>query len=71
MQFDAKSWVRFRFAKRMRMTAQEIKDEHRDSEGDPRLKAKLRQMRMARARQRMMAAIPPVFRATSAHGRGV
>jgi len=51
-------WVRFRFAKRMRMTAQEIKDEHRDSEGDPRLKAKLRQMRTARARQRMMAAIP-------------
>lgn len=51
-------WVRFRFAKRMRMTTQEIKDEHRDSEGDPRLKAKLRQMRMARARQRMMAAVP-------------
>ena len=51
-------WVRFRFAKRMRMTAQEIKEEHRDSEGDPRLKAKLRQMRMARARQRMMAAVP-------------
>lgn len=55
--FDV-GWVRFRFAKRMRMTAQEIKDEHRDSEGDPRLKAKLRQMRMARARQRMMAAVP-------------
>lgn len=52
------AWVRFRFAKRMRMTAQEIKEEHRDSEGDPRLKAKLRQMRMARARQRMMAAVP-------------
>jgi flagellar biosynthetic protein FlhB len=51
-------WVRFRFAKRMRMTAQEIKDEHRDSEGDPRLKAKLRQMRLARARKRMMAAVP-------------
>ena len=51
-------WVRFRFAKRMRMTAQDIKDEHRDSEGDPRLKAKLRQMRLARARKRMMAAVP-------------
>ena len=51
-------WVRFRFAKRMRMSAQEIKEEHKESEGDPRLKAKLRQMRMARARKRMMAAVP-------------
>lgn len=52
------AWVRFRFASRMRMSAQEVKQEHRDSEGDPRLKAKLRQLRTARARRRMMAAIP-------------
>jgi len=52
------AWVRFRFAKRMRMSPQEIKQEHRESEGDPRLKAKLRQMRNARARRRMMAAVP-------------
>ncbi len=52
------AWVRFRFASRMRMSAQEVKQEHRDSEGDPRLKAKLRQLRTARARQRMMAAVP-------------
>ncbi len=52
------AWVRFRFASRMRMSAQEVKQEHRDSEGDPRLKAKLRQLRMARARRRMMAAVP-------------
>ncbi len=51
-------WVRFRFAKKMRMTMQEIKEEHRDSEGDPHLKAKLRQMRLARSRKRMMAAVP-------------
>lgn len=51
-------WVRHRFAQRMRMTEQEQKREHRDSEGDPRLKAKLRQMRLARARRRMMAAVP-------------
>jgi len=42
----------------MRMSEQEIKQEHRDSEGDPRLKAKLRQLRTARARRRMMAAVP-------------
>jgi flagellar biosynthetic protein FlhB len=52
------AWVRFRFASRMRMSAQEVKQEHRDSEGDPRLKAKLRQLRTARARRRMMAAVP-------------
>ena len=51
------AWVRFRFASRMRMSAQEVKQEHRDSEGDPRLKAKLRQMRTARARRRMMTAV--------------
>ena len=52
------AWVRFRFAGRMRMSLQDIKEEHRESEGDPRLKAKLRQIRMARARRRMMAAVP-------------
>lgn len=52
------AWVRFRSAKRLRMSLQEIKDENRDSEGDPRLKAKLRQMRNARARRRMLAAVP-------------
>lgn len=51
-------WVRFRYAKRMRMSAQEVKEEHRESEGDPRLKAKLRQLRTVRARRRMMAAVP-------------
>lgn len=52
------AWVRYRFAGRMRMSEQDIKQEHRETEGDPRLKAKLRQMRVARARRRMMAAIP-------------
>jgi len=52
------AWVRSRFTSRMRMTAQEITEEHRESEGDPRLKAKLRQIRMARVRRRMMAAVP-------------
>lgn len=52
------AWVRYRFAARMRMSAQDIKEEHRDSEGDPRIKAKLRQMRTARARRRMLAAVP-------------
>jgi flagellar biosynthesis protein FlhB len=43
---------------KMRMSLQELKDEHRESEGDPKIKAKQRQLGMARARSRMMAAVP-------------
>ncbi|MBT0670539.1 flagellar biosynthesis protein FlhB [Novosphingobium profundi] len=46
------------FMKRMRMTLQEIKDEYKQSEGDPKIKARIRQIRMERARRRMMAAVP-------------
>jgi len=43
-----------RFNDRMRMTKQEAKDENRNSEGDPHIKARLRQLRSDRARRRMM-----------------
>lgn len=46
------------FLKRMRMTLQELKDEHRQSDGDPKIKAKIRQIQAQRARSRMMAAVP-------------
>lgn len=46
------------FIKKMRMTKQEIKDEMKQSDGDPHVKARLRQIRMDRARSRMMAAVP-------------
>lgn len=49
---------RLMFLKQMRMTRQEVRDEHRDSEGDPQIKARIRQLRAQRARQRMMAAVP-------------
>jgi flagellar biosynthetic protein FlhB len=42
----------------MRMSRQDIKEEMRESEGDPQVKARLRQLRLQRARQRMMAAVP-------------
>jgi flagellar biosynthesis protein FlhB len=48
----------YEYMKSMRMSKQEIKDEHKQQEGDPHIKAKLRQIRMERARQRMMAAVP-------------
>ena len=44
--------------KQMRMSRQEIKDEMKQSDGDPMVKARLRQIRMERARQRMMQAVP-------------
>lgn len=52
------SYQRFDFMKQQRMTKQEVKDEYKQSEGDPHVKAKLRQIRQERARQRMMAAVP-------------
>jgi flagellar biosynthesis protein FlhB len=43
---------------RQRMTVQEMKEEFRQTEGDPMIKGKIRQLRQARARKRMMAAVP-------------
>lgn len=51
-------WVRFRWMKRQRMSIQEIKEEFKQTEGDPAVKGKIRQIRAERARKRMMAAVP-------------
>ena len=42
----------------MRMSRQEIRDELKQSEGDPMVKGRLRQIRMERARRRMMSNVP-------------
>lgn len=44
--------------KQMRMTKQEVKDEYKQTEGDPHVKARLRQLRSERGRQRMMQSVP-------------
>ena len=49
---------RYEHYKKMRMTKQEVKDEYRQTEGDPHVKGKLKQLRAERARQRMMQAVP-------------
>ncbi len=46
------------FLKQQRMTKQEVKDEFKQTEGDPKVKGRIRQIRMQRARKRMMAAVP-------------
>ncbi len=51
-------YQRYAFMQQMRMTKQEVKDENKQSEGDPLVKAKIRQIRTERARQRMMANVP-------------
>jgi flagellar biosynthetic protein FlhB len=43
---------------RQRMSLQEIKEEYKQSEGDPHIKGRLRQLRHARMKKRMMAAVP-------------
>ena len=42
----------------LKMTKQEVKDEHKNAEGDPHIKGRMRQIRMSRARRRMMASVP-------------
>ncbi len=51
-------WQRFRFMSRMRMSREEVKDEYKQSEGDPHVRAKLKQKRMEKSRQRMMQNVP-------------
>lgn len=51
-------YQRYEHMKKARMSHQEIKDEYKQTEGDPHVKGKLRQLRMERSRQRMMAAVP-------------
>jgi len=51
-------YQRHEYNKKMRMSRQEVKDEFKQSEGDPHIKGKLRQLRMEKARQRMMQEVP-------------
>jgi len=52
------AFQRHSFIKQMRMTKQEVRDEHKQAEGDPQIKARIRRLRMERAQKRMMAAVP-------------
>lgn len=51
-------YQRFQHTRSLRMSRQELKDEFRDTEGDPMVKGRLRQLRMERAKRRMMAEVP-------------
>jgi len=43
---------------RLKMSLQELKEEFKQTDGDPHIKAKIRQLRVERMKKRMMAAVP-------------
>lgn len=51
-------YQRFAHMKSLRMSKQEVRDEMKQTDGDPLIKSRLRQIRMERARRRMMAEVP-------------
>jgi len=51
-------YQRWEHMKSMRMSKKEIRDEHKEQEGDPQLKSKIRQIQMQQAHNRMMSDVP-------------
>ncbi|WP_230533122.1 flagellar biosynthesis protein FlhB [Microvirga roseola] len=51
-------WARFKWHSDLKMTRQEVKDEYKQIEGDPMVKARMRSIAQDRARRRMLAAVP-------------
>ncbi|MCK0069800.1 flagellar biosynthesis protein FlhB [Kordiimonas laminariae] len=52
------SYQSYEHVKNLRMTKQEVKDEQKQTDGDPKVKARLRQIRYERHNQRMMSNVP-------------
>jgi flagellar biosynthetic protein FlhB len=51
-------YQRFVYFKNLKMTRTEVREEYRQTEGDPHVKQRLKQIRAEKARKRMMAAVP-------------
>lgn len=51
-------WTRYHWYEQLRMTKQEVKDEHKQSQGDPVVKARQRSIARDRARRRMINNVP-------------
>jgi flagellar biosynthetic protein FlhB len=52
------AYQKFKYHKSLMMTKQEVKTEHKQREGDPLLKARIRSLQREMARKRMMAEVP-------------
>ncbi|RXZ32851.1 flagellar type III secretion system protein FlhB [Oxalobacteraceae bacterium CAVE-383] len=48
----------WKYAKKLRMTKEQVKQEHKEQDGDPHVKGKIRQLQRAMARRRMMSEVP-------------
>ncbi len=51
-------YQRWSYEKNLRMTKQEVKEEYKMTEGDPKIKGQIKQKQQAMARRRMMQAVP-------------
>lgn len=51
-------WTRIKWKQDLRMSRREVKDEMKQSEGDPLLKARIRSAQKDRSRRRMLGAVP-------------
>ncbi len=52
------AYQRYEYEKNLKMSKQEVKDEHKNVEGNPLVKARIREIQFAAMRKRMMAAVP-------------
>ncbi len=52
------AYVRYQHKQDLKMTKQEVKDEHKQMEGDPQIKGRIRKAQRELARQRMMEDVP-------------
>ncbi|PID81077.1 flagellar biosynthesis protein FlhB [bacterium DOLZORAL124_64_63] len=51
-------YQRWQYEEDLKMSRQEVRDEHKQQEGDPQIKARVRAMQMEMARRRMMTSVP-------------
>lgn len=52
------AWVKWRYIENLKMTKQEVKDEHKEQEGNQEVKGKIKKLQFQAARRRMTAIIP-------------
>lgn len=52
------AFQKWQFEEQLKMTKQEVKEEHKQSEGDPQVKSRIRKLQMDAARKRMMQEVP-------------
>jgi flagellar biosynthesis protein FlhB len=52
------AFQKWQFETKLKMSKKEVKDEHKESEGDPMIKSRIRSIQMQMARNRMMQSVP-------------